>query len=366
MKIVHTVQAFKHYGGMQYTIAKLCKFLHNDGHECHIVTEKGVARSLCSYALFHEVNVIKILGYRYPINYSNVLSSVISKDSILHVHGQRVWSTDFLPLKYAKNMVFMPHGLYEYDMKPNSLINKFYYPIWFMRFVKASKYTIMRNPRDKNLVIKWGANPEKVLIIPAEIDIEEFERCPWRVKEVKEKYSLPDEYVLYVGGLYENKRVDFLIRALEGINVPLVVIGKDLENSKYNLKYCKELAKKLGVKLIYLGMVPREDLINIYRGATIFLLGSQHEGFGIVLLEAMCSGIPFISTPVGYAEILAKRGAGLIAKTPEEMRINILCLIENEDLRKEMGKKGMIIAREFDWKIIYQKYMTVYENALRH
>ncbi|MBQ7631326.1 MAG: glycosyltransferase family 4 protein [Paludibacteraceae bacterium] len=122
-----------------------------------------------------------------------------------------------------------------------------------------------------------------------------------QVQQVRVQYGLPPQYVLYVGALEERKNLHTLIEAMAigAIRLPLVLVGAP---SAYGERL-RQLAEQKGVSLCFVPHAVQTDLPAIYKGAEVFVYPSIFEGFGIPILEAMCVGVPVVtSTGSCFAE----------------------------------------------------------------
>ena len=151
--------------------------------------------------------------------------------------------------------------------------------------------------------------------------------------------------ILFVGRLVPNKRQDDLIRAFHAYhdlvnpNSRLLLIGSEANAPRYRLEL-ETMAAALGLaERVHLpgGVGPREGLGGYYRAADIFLCLSEHEGFGIPLVEAMAFDLPVVayrSTGVPYA----LDGAGLLlgAKRYDFIAELLDLLVQKPDLRRQV------------------------------
>jgi len=127
------------------------------------------------------------------------------------------------------------------------------------------------------------------------------ERTGTELTQVKQKWNLPENYILYVGALNENKNVKVILEALNQLkgtfDLPLVVIGKGNAYKKTLIEYAKK--NNLLTQLIFASdnadPTPLE-LSSIYQLASTFIFPSFYEGFGIPILEARFSGTPVIAS----------------------------------------------------------------------
>lgn len=206
---------------------------------------------------------------------------------------------------------------------------------------------------------------------------------------IKEKYNLPDKFVLYVGDINYNKNIPKLIEACKLSKVTLVIVGKQAKEIEYlpseNIKNLKgprdylrflfgiphpELShykklnrefRKNNVKT--LGFVPDEDLVAIYRLATLYVQPSLYEGFGLGVLEAFASGCPVVCSKT-QALVETSEGAALFAdpKSSSDISAKIKIFKDNEILRKEYIKKGLERSKNFSWKNVALKTIEVYKS----
>jgi glycosyltransferase involved in cell wall biosynthesis len=131
-----------------------------------------------------------------------------------------------------------------------------------------------------------------------------------------------------------------------------------------------ELARKLGIagRIEFRNNPGVEELANLYREATLFALPSNEEGFGIVLAEAMASGIPVVSTRCGGPEsvvIDGKTGYLTPVGDHQAMARRLTELLTDVLRREEMGREGRRVAeRRFSIETTGKAYVDVYDRLL--
>ena len=118
---------------------------------------------------------------------------------------------------------------------------------------------------------------------------------PRKMWQVREKYDLPDRYVLNVGSVEERKNVLLAVRALDHLpeDVSLVVVGRQTPYSDAVHEYILE--HRLHSRVQMLHNVPDDDLPSLYRMADCFVYPSRYEGFGIPIIEAISQGLPIVA-----------------------------------------------------------------------
>lgn len=184
---------------------------------------------------------------------------------------------------------------------------------------------------------------DKCVIIPLGIDIERFVNF-----NLESLYPKP--YVLFVGKLRYYKGLQYLIEAIKDLDINLLIIGSGKE--EYNLKRMV-LERGLLEKVVFLGEILDEELFRYYANATAFVLPSiyRSEAFGIVILEAMASGIPVITTSIGTATdwINVHQETGLVVPPGDvkALREAISHIVNHPELREEMGRRARERVKNF-------------------
>jgi len=132
-------------------------------------------------------------------------------------------------------------------------------------------------------------------------------------------------------------------------NLLLVIVG----NYGWDYEKIISLPKKLGIedRVKFLGYVGDDETSVLYNAATVFVLPSFFEGFGLPILEAMACGCPVITSNVSSMPEVAGNAAILVnPKNEDEIAAKIKEVLKNEKLRDDLRKKGLAQAEKFSWK----------------
>jgi glycosyltransferase involved in cell wall biosynthesis len=226
----------------------------------------------------------------------------------------------------------------------------------------------------KDIVKRVGVPADKIFVIYLAAG-EEFKIIPNLesvAKNLKEKYKLPEKFVLYVGDVTWNKNLPRLIEAIKSVNVPLVMVGKALVSEDFDRSnpWNKDLAKvqdlaKNDKDIIRLGFVSTEDLVGIYNLATVFAMPSLYEGFGLPILEAMSCGCPVVTTKQGsLSEVAGEAALYVDAYSKESIAEGIKEVFDNPILQKKLLQDGLKRVGKFSWKKTAEETLDVYKKVI--
>jgi glycosyltransferase involved in cell wall biosynthesis len=188
-----------------------------------------------------------------------------------------------------------------------------------------------------------------------------------RKKEVRERYKLPEKFILYIGTMQPRKNIPFLIEAYANIQsklagAKLVIAGRKSHN--YDCKIDQVYNKlNLGDSLIFPGYIKEDDKPVLFNLASLFVLPSFYEGFGIPIIEAMSQAVPTVasdipsSREVGMDSVLYFNPSSLASL--EEMMYNVFI---DENLQKRLIKAGLETSKVFSWKENSQKTLELYKS----
>ncbi|MFA5500375.1 MAG: glycosyltransferase family 1 protein [Candidatus Omnitrophota bacterium] len=175
---------------------------------------------------------------------------------------------------------------------------------------------------------------------------------------IREKYKLPERFILYVGSIRRHKNITGLLAAFEQFTkrVPdiwLVIAGR--YSQPINLKR---------PRVLYLGEVASDaDLAGIYNQACCLFNLSSYEGFGLTILEAQACGVPVICSDIApHMEI---GGDGIAAVEPsyiDQIYENLYNVLFEQDIRSRLISRGTENAARFNWQSTAKKTIEVYKR----
>ena len=254
-----------------------------------------------------------------------------------------------LPLIHPQNSVTTIHGL-EYEYYPEMYPKKHlaYLKLATRYASKKSKKIIVPSESTKKDLIKfYQTDPNKIKVIHHGV----------KVPKMKKRERKPE--ILFIGRLEKKKNIEGLVQAFK------------LLKKKYQLPHKLILAgsKGYGYKkveendIIEKGYISQKEKWQLISQAEVFVLPSFYEGFGIPVLEAQAIGTPVITSNISSMPEISGEGAILIDPNNIEQICSMLYkIIDDQELKERLIKKGEENARKFTWQKCAQKTLKILEG----
>ena len=388
MRILHTVE-FYHpsSGGMQEVVKQLSERLAKFGHDVTVATTKLPERK---EKIINEVKIIefKVMGKMVEGLHGEVeeyKKFLLSSDfDIITNFAAQQWATDImLPIldKIKAKKVFVPTGFssfYQPEYK------KYYQSmkIWLKKYDMS--VFVSNDYRDINFARKNGV--KKIKLIPDGASEEEF--LSPKISSIQEKLHILNDHflILHVGshtGLKGHKEAIDIFRKSKITNATFLIIGNSYGGGCTRYCFVQEklfnlsLKRLVDKKRIIIKTLNRQETIDAYKEADLFLFPSNLERSGLVLFESMASKTPFLVTDVGWAKKIIKCSkAGILLPTRkdkkgysyakiEESAKKLEYLYKNQKKRKKMAECGFRTwKKRFTWQLITKAYEKTYKKLL--
>lgn len=219
----------------------------------------------------------------------------------------------------------------------------------------------------RDIVRSYGICADKIDVVYQGCD-EGFKvkRSEEEKAAVRKKYNLPEgEFILYVGTVEERKNVLLAVKALRAVadaSLPLVIVGRETHYAQKIKEYATKY--NIGGRVLF-RQIHFGDLPAVYQSAAVFVYPSRYEGFGIPVLEALCSGVPVVAATGSCLEEAGGEGSRYV--NPDDvdgMAVAIDEILGNSQLRGMMIDKGYCHASRFTRESIAEKVMGVYKKIL--
>jgi glycosyltransferase involved in cell wall biosynthesis len=211
---------------------------------------------------------------------------------------------------------------------------------------------LMSVKEDKIRVVYQGCHPNFKREVTSEV-----------LDQVRQKYNLPERFILCVGTLEERKNAALLLKALPMVKekIPIVLVGK---STSYKNKLEELVIRNRQTDRVqFLHHVSFADLPAVYRLAQLFVYPSVFEGFGIPIVEAIVSGVPVITSRGScFDEAGGPATRYVNPANPEELATQINQVLSNSSMQREMIDRSKEYVSRFEPAIIARQLMQVYQE----
>lgn len=245
--------------------------------------------------------------------------------------------------------------------------------------LKSCKHIITDSLSSRMDIVKYlNIKKEKISSIYLAVD-DDFKRLSdAKLLNVKSRYKLPNQFLLYVGDANWTKNLPFLIEGFSKLlkqpslaEIRLVLVGgvflKKVENINHpeleSLKIVNRLINTLHLedKIIRPGNLNMQDLVGFYNLATILIQPSLYEGFGLPVLEALSCGTPVVCSDSGSLQEVGGDAVVYFKSTDIKQFVAITYeILQNKSFRLKLSKLGLIQAEKFSWEKFVQQLKQIY------
>lgn len=366
MKISIFVKKFPPRGlaGAEIAAHNIAKYFTKKGHEVHVFTtlyKDGDRETIDEGFFVHSFIWSKIRffgGFFYWLNAFLKLKKI--KPNIVHFQGIDIGFFTFFLIKIIKKpyVIWAQGSDVYFQSKVKRLLIKI--------ILKNAQAVIALTDDMKNHL--KNIYERDIFIIPNGIDLSKFENLSKDYFYIKFGIEKNIKIILYVGTFRVVKGLKYLIEAMKIVKdneKKLIIIGhgaekEDLENQVKNFK--------LDNCVKFIGKTPNQEVFRYMASSDVFVLPSLSDGFPIVTLEAMASGLPIIATKVrGLPEIIKDGQNGFLVepRNPEQIAEKVLLLLNDEDLRVRISNNNLKEVKKYDWKTVIDKLENVYFDIIK-
>ena len=237
--------------------------------------------------------------------------------------------------------------------------------IWYA-LRRASRVLTVSESSKQDILHFFDVPEDKITVIPNAID-ERFRVEPSEedMVRVRERYQLPDRFVMYAGNVLPHKNLERLIEAFMVVrssgldDLGLLISGSEV--SRYATLRRAVHRHHLHKHVRFLGYLPASTLAVLYRLADVFVFPSLYEGFGLSPLEALASGTPVVASNVSsLPEVLGDAAVLIDPRDPASIADGITRALVDRALREELRRKGLARAQAFSWEQSVAKIRQIY------
>ncbi|MBI5663322.1 MAG: glycosyltransferase [Ignavibacterium album] len=371
MKILHTISGLNIYsGGPSFSVYLLVKELRAQGIDVEILcfdTEDSTDRLISKDNFINTIKPPTFRNFGYSINFLKFFKENPSFDIY---HGNGLWQ---MPVHFMakearkKNKLYIItlHGMLRpWALEQSKIKKKIALLLYQNMDIKSASCLHATSKLEAYEIRRLGIN-NPIAIIPNGINIVDY---PVRIDSIPKS----EKTILYLSRIFSHKGLEFLIEAWSLIQKSnrrdwrLVIAGNG--DSKYINQLNHLISKKkLEGEIIFEGPKYGLDKIITYQQADLFVLPTLGENFGMVVAEALASGLPVITTKGAPWEelIIHKAGWWIDIGVEPLVRALIEAMSLSDDERKQMGLNGRKLVEEnYSIESVAQKMIRLYEWIL--
>ncbi len=353
-------------GVEEYTINLLKKIFQEDKRNKYILFLNSWKKPKIDLSWTKKYSNVKIKIFRFPNKLLNLFLWYLQWPKIdLMLGGVDIIfmpNINFIANSKKAKLILTIHDLsFEYFPETFSWKRR----LWHI-FINAPKLAkradkiiaVSQSTKD-DIVKNYQISPTKIEVIYNGIsnNFKTVDRNNPKLLEIKEKYELPFNFILFLGTFEPRKNIEGLVEAYEKIRgeknkvldkYKLVIAGSD----GWKSKRIKESIQKSKFKkdIILLNFIADKDKVYVYNLATLFVYPSFFEGFGIPPLEAMKCGVDVVaSNNSSLPEVVGKGGILIDADRPDEIAIACKEFLLNKKLHEEFSYNKLRQAQKFSW-----------------
>jgi glycosyltransferase involved in cell wall biosynthesis len=360
------------FGGVEYHVDKLSREMASLDHKVTAYVRNWYTdRKIKNHHGVRLIHIPTIRGKHLDASVHSLLCSVhalFKKYDIIHYHGIGPAFFSLIPSLFRKNVVTTIHRL---DWETEK------WKKWAKRTLKWGEYVSVKIPK-RTIVISTELKKyikekhgKETIFISHGIAIPE----PVPPALIKDKYGLDGkDYILFMGRLSPEKRVDWLINAFQsldlttadGRNLKLVVAGGSSATPEYSQRL-QDMAKDTP-DVIFTGYVTGVEKAEFFSNALLFSLPSSLEGFPIVLLEAKSYGICCLVSDIPPHRELFNSGIdGMLFKSDSrtDLCARLEMLIKDPQNTERLGKQAKVTLQQIpDWREVAERTLDIYRDIL--
>lgn len=368
----------KNYSGVgEYTLNFLQAIFEEDQKNRYFLFYNSAKKEVRDNLPKFDYANVTYCGFKYPNKIFNLSLLVLNKPKIDKLIEKKYLNGGKLDLFFTPNVNFTaiskdcPHIITVHDLSfekfPEFYSHKgrLWHKIINFRNIlkKAAKIIAVSENTKRDIVEIYNISSEKIKTIYSGIS-EEYrviENGLEKNNEIRRKYGLPAEFILYLGNIESRKNLESLIEAFDEIggDTGLVLAG----GKGWGYKNIKKTANKAQNcnKIIFTGYINKRDKPYLYNMAKVFVYPSYYEGFGFPPLEALACGTPVITS---YSSSLPEIvGNSAIVIDPFNIK-DIKLALRNvlRDRESELRKNGVEIAKKFTWNSSAKDFLKIIEK----
>ncbi|MDP3794316.1 MAG: glycosyltransferase family 1 protein [bacterium] len=222
----------------------------------------------------------------------------------------------------------------------------------------------------RDLALLYGIDPAKIAVIHSGVapDFGPVEATDIRLERIRQKYRLPERFILYLGTIEPRKNIVGLIRAFERLagqdrETALVIAGAPGWSSRAIYRAWQD--SPVRARIHGIGFIPEEEKRYLYNLSRLFVYPSFFEGFGFPVLEAMVCGVPVVASRTSsLPEVVGDAGILVDPRSVGELSWAMHEALTDNALRARLRSAALARAKRFSWRASAQSTMQLFESMV--
>ena len=371
-------------GGVVRVVYEISKELAAKGHNVTVYTTDGCTKRLKVeknvpipvegikvYYFSNLSNKLKIkLKITTPYHLFKIIKKEIKNYDIIHIHEHRTILAVIVHHYAKKNnipYIIQAHG-YVLPFYQKTILKKIFDKLWGNKILNDASKAIALTNTELEQYTKMGVKEEKIVIIPNGINFSEYENLP-KKGEFRKKFGIKDDekIILYLGRINKIKGLDILMEAFSDIitdlkKVKLVIVGPD----DGFLKSLKKMSFELGLneKVLFTGPLYKENKLEAYLDAYVYVLPSVYEAFPNTVIESCACGSPVIITKsCGISDIIKDNVGCVVEHDTDSLKYALNYILKNEKFRNNLSDNcKSFVQSQIDLTNIIGKLEKIYNT----
>jgi len=231
----------------------------------------------------------------------------------------------------------------------------------------ADKVIAVSKIMKEDILKYFAVRADRVEVIHNGIDLDTWTQKEM-TPELKKRYGIEDEYILFIGRPTPQKGMEYLIDAMEHIPCQLVMGAVGADTREYEDRMRAKVQENKKIVWIH-ELLKEEEYMQLYTSARVFVCPSIYEPFGIINLEAMSCKTPVVASAVGgILEVVVHEETGLLVEpaNPRKMADAVNKLLKDPEMARMLGENSRRRVEElFSWDGIADQTKKLYEKLVR-
>ncbi|HEX8974505.1 MAG TPA: glycosyltransferase family 1 protein [Patescibacteria group bacterium] len=369
----------KRTGVEEYTINLLQNLFDMDHENQYLLFLNSYREPGFDVRQFAEYKNVTFKQFRYPNKLLNLCFWYLKWPHVDKMLGGTdiffMPNINFIALSKKTKLVLTVHDL-SYELFPEtfSLKSRLWHNLINPRSLckRADKIIAVSESTKQDIMGRWGIGEFKIQKIHngANEEIVELDRNDPKLIDVKDRYHLPFNFILYLGTIEPRKNVESLIRAYDHMRslrhpqldkFKLVLAGR----KGWQAEKILDVARKARFTndIIFTSCVTNEDKAAVLTLASLFIYPSHFEGFGIPVLEALRCTLPVVSSNMSaLPEVLGDAGLLVDPDKPDELYLAMKEILLDRELQQHFKEKAWRQAMKFSWRTAARETYQVFEK----